>query len=187
MHRGWIALGLGIVLGAGPAAALTPKIGAGAFAGASIPIVQDDNGPGPIYGVRVPVNLFSFLTAEPYFAHTGGGEAEETFGGIAYTRSGFDINAYGINIALGNLGLTPGFSFYPYAGIGSHALTRDGSDDLDKFGFQFGLGFGLSPIPALSLNARGELNVVPTDQTSRKFANVTLGVTYKIFGVPGVP
>jgi len=187
MHRVWIGLGLGLALGAAPAAALTPQVGAGAFAGASIPIVQDDNAPGPIFGVRVPVNVFRFLTAEPYFARTGGGEAEETFGGLVYKRSGFDINAFGVNVALGNLGLSPGLSFYPYAGIGSHALSRNGSEDIDKFGFQFGLGLGISPIPALALNARGELSVVPTDQTSRKFANVTLGVTYKILGLPGVP
>ncbi len=189
MHRGWIAscLGLGLALGAGSAAALAPQVGAGAFAGASIPVVQEDNGPGPIFVIRVPVNLLPFLTVEPYFARTGGGEVEETFGGLTYTRSGFDINAYGLNVALGNVGLTPGFSFYPYAGVGSHALTRDGSDDVDEFGFQFGLGFGISPMPALSLSARGELNVVPTDQTSRKFANVTVGLTYKILGLPGVP
>ncbi|HZN80553.1 MAG TPA: hypothetical protein VFC01_12835, partial [Mycobacterium sp.] len=96
-QRGWVALGLGLVFFAGPAAGLAPKIGAGAFGGASIPIVQDDNGTGPIYGIRVPVNLLQFLTAEPYFAHTGGGEAEETFGGIGYTRSGFEINSFGLN------------------------------------------------------------------------------------------
>jgi opacity protein-like surface antigen len=187
MQRRWIAVGLALVFGALPAMAITPQIGAGAFAGASIPIVQDDNGPGPIFGVRVPVNLLRFLTVEPYFARTGGGEAEETFGGLTYTRSGFDINTFGVNAALGNLGLTPGFSFYPFAGIGSNAMSRDGSDDETKFGFQFGLGLGISPMPALAVNARGELNVVTTDETSRKFANVTLGLTYKFLGLAGAP
>lgn len=187
MQRGWVALGLGLAFAASPAAAMDPLIGASAFGGASIPIVQDDNGPGPIYGIRVPVNLLQYLTLEPYFAHTGGGEADETFGGVGYTRSGFDVNAYGINAVVGNSGLTNGFSFFPYAGIGSHALTRDGSDDRTEFGFQFGLGVAFTPMPALSVNVRGELNAVVTDQTSRKFGNVTAGVAYRIFGAPGAP
>ena len=32
-------------------------IGIGAFGGASVPLVQDDNGQGTMYGVRVPVSL----------------------------------------------------------------------------------------------------------------------------------
>jgi opacity protein-like surface antigen len=127
------------------------------------------------------------LTAEPYFAFTGGGEAEETFGGIGYTRSGFEINNFGLNAAVGNVGLTPGFSFFPYGGIGSYTLTREGSADQTEFGFQVGLGVAFSPIPKLAMDARTELAVVATDQTSRKFANITVGLTYKIFGVPGVP
>jgi hypothetical protein len=43
-----------------------------------------------------------------------------------------------------------------------------------------GLGFGINAIPKLSIQVRGELNMIVTGDTSRKFANATVGVGYSL-------
>jgi hypothetical protein len=167
-----------------PAAADAASLGVGVFGGASIPIVQEDTGTGPLFGVRVPINLAPMLSVEPFFARTQLGDASETFGGTEYTRSGFDVTAFGLNVMLGGAGLLAGMPFYPYAGIASHSLSRDGSADIKKVGYELGLGVGFSIPPGIGISARGGLDIVVTDSTSRKFANLTLGLTYKLAGLP---
>src|SRR5262247_3288292 len=115
-----LALGFGLVAGSAHAG----NIGVSGFAGMSIPIVQDDNGTGPIFGVRIPVQLLSHVTLEPFFASTSDGEASEEIGGVSSTRSGFDVTSFGAN-ALLTFG--KGFRFYPFVGISSNTLKRTGS------------------------------------------------------------
>ena len=45
----------------------------------------------------------------------------------------------------------------------------------------FGLGFKFSPMAKLAFDLRGELSAVITGDTSRKFGNLTLGVSYALF------
>ena len=173
-----------VLLGAGAVTAHAVAIGGGVFGGASVPIVQDDNGTGSQFGVRVPVSVLHFLTVEPYFARSGLGQVEKEFGGRNYTRDGQDVTAFGINAMLGAAGLLTGFPLYPYAGIASHKLTRAGNDDRTEVGYNFGLGLGFGVPMGLSVHVRGELNLIVTGDTSRKFANATLGVHYKLFSAP---
>ena len=172
---------LALVLGAGAASAVGVKIGGGAFAGVSIPLLQDDSKQGTLYGVRLPVSVLPLLKVEPYWATTSLGDAEETFGGLAYTRDGGKVTAYGVNALLSMGGPV---RFYPFAGIGSHKLTREGAEDLSKIGYNFGLGLGFSAIPKLDVDVRGELNMITLGETSRKFANVTAGVSYHFLSLP---
>jgi opacity protein-like surface antigen len=159
-------------------AALAGTVGAGAYGGVNIPIVQDDNGQGSIFGVRVPVKLVSLLTVEPYFGSSQGGKAEATIGGINYTRDGFDATSFGANALLTFGGR---FQFYPFAGIGTSTLKRDGSDDLKMTGFNFGLGLGFSPMQKLTVHVRGEGQDLSKDEKGRVFANVTVGASYELF------
>jgi len=73
-----------------------------------------------------------------------------------------------------------GFHFYPVAGIGKYKLERTGSEDISEVGYNIGLGIGVGATPKMSLQLRGELNLVKTGDTSRKFANVTGGLTYSL-------
>jgi hypothetical protein len=164
---------LALLSSAGAAHAVS--VGIGAFGGLSYPIVQDDTGQGSLFGVRAPVSLIPMLTVEPYFSTASGGDAEESFG----TRTGLDVTAFGANVMLP---FGTGFRFYPYAGIGSHTLKRDGSEDITKTGYNFGLGFGISPpLAGLSIDIRGELNAVVDGDVSRKWGNATVGVSYNVF------
>jgi hypothetical protein len=158
------------------------EIGVGAFGGVSIPVLNDLSKQGTQFGARVPVNLLPLLTVEPFFATSSLGDAEETFVGISYTRDGGKVTGFGAN-ALLTFG-SPAFRLFPIVGIGSYKTERDGAEELTDIGYNFGLGVGFSPIPKLSVSVRGELNMIVTDETSQKAANVTVGASYAVFSIP---
>lgn len=174
MRRLFAAAALALLLAAGSAHAT--GIGVGVYGGLSYPIIQDDVKSGTLYGLRAPVSLVPMITVEPFYASSSLGDAEETLGGIVYTREGFDQTAYGLSVMLGNpAGM--GVRFYPFAGIGKYKLERTGTD-IDEVGYNIGLGIGIGATPKLSLQIRGELEMVKTGDTSRKFGNATAGLTY---------
>jgi opacity protein-like surface antigen len=184
MKRLWLCA-FTMLLSAGAASAAT--IGVGAFGGASIPVVQDDNGQGTVYGVRLPISLVPLLTVEPYYASTQGGDKEQDLDGLTLERSGIDVTSYGANLLLT---FGTGLQLYPFAGIGSAKSERPGLD-ASTTAYNFGLGLGFTP-PAvpLAIHLRGELAAVmedDDDESARKWANVTLGVTYNLFKFPPVP
>jgi hypothetical protein len=160
-------------------AAHATGVGVGVYGGLSYPVVQDDVKSGSVIGFRAPVSLVPMITVEPFYASSKLGDATETLGGISYTRDGFDQTAYGVTAILGSPG-GMGFHFYPFAGLGHYKLTRSGSDDISEAGYNFGLGIGIGATPKLSLQIRGELELVKTGDTSRKFGNATAGLTYSL-------
>jgi opacity protein-like surface antigen len=181
MRRILVAAGLALILLPGWAGAA--EIGIGAFGGASVPILNDLSKQGSTFGVRVPVSLVPFLTLEPFYAASALGDVSEDFGtSVTYKRDGGDVKAFGVS-ALLPFG-SPMFKLYPFAGVGSYKITRNGAEDLTKTGYNFGLGLGISPIPKLTVHVRGEMSMVATDQTSQKFANITGGLSYSLISVP---
>ncbi len=168
-----------LVAGAAPSHAAT--IGVTAFGGRSISVVQDDNGSGTLLGVRVPVGLISAITIEPFFSKASYDSSKaQDFNGVLYRRSGFDRKTYGVNLVLGSPAAGAGLKFFPYAGISTNKLTRIGSDDLSSTGYDFGLGLGAGLTNYLSLVARGEVDIVKDADATRKFANVTVGLSYTL-------
>ena len=159
------------------------SIGAEFFGGLSLPIVQPTSDQGSIFGVRVPVRVLPMLSAEPYFASSKLGDKSETLGGISYERDGGKQTAFGVNARLGGVGV-PGLSFVPYIGIGSHKFERAGAADQTDVGYNLGLGLQISPAPKLGIDLRGEFNAVVTGDTSRKYANVTVGASYNFLSLP---
>lgn len=177
MRKLVIAAALAALCTAG--AAHATGIGVGVFGGLSYPVIQDDVSNGTVVGVRVPVSLVPMITAEPFYTSSSLGDKDETLGGITYTREGFDGKAYGLNVILGSpMGM--GFKFYPIVGIAKYKLERTGSEDIDDTGYNVGLGIGIGATPKISLQIRGELAIVKTDDTSRKFGNATAGLTYSL-------
>lgn len=181
MRRVMLVTALALAVCAGSAHAR--GVGVGVFGGVSIPILNDLSKQGSQFGIRVPVNVLPLLTVEPYYAQSGLGDAEEEFGGITYTRDGGDLKSFGANVMLAFGGPV---RFYPFVGLGQFTLERDGSADIEELGYNFGLGVGFD-IPALiglGADLRGEFAMVPTDETSQKFANITAGLRYNFFKVP---
>lgn len=174
-----IALSLAL-LACSAGVASAGSIGAGAFAGMSFPVVQEDVSQGATFGLRFPVKLVPLFTAEPYFASSSLGDKDVEVGGLTYTREGFDATAFGLNAMLTMGGPV---QFYPFVGIGSTKLERSGADDSFTT-YNAGLGLGLAPMPKLSVHLRGEMQVVVDGEASRKFANVTLGASYALFSMP---
>jgi hypothetical protein len=164
-----------------PCAAGAASIAVGAFGGMSVPVLQDDNGRGTVFGLRAPVSLIPLVTVEPYFSKTSGGDKSQDVGGTTITRDGLNVTGFGANVLLtfgGKLQL------YPFAGIGSYKLQRSSMEDRTNTAYTFGLGLGISPLPKLSVHVRGELAAAVDGATSRKWANATLGVSYNVFSTP---
>ena len=174
----WIAtFGLGVLLAASVHAA---SIEISPYGGLSIPVVQDDQTQGTVFGLRAPVKLIPLLTVEPYYAQGSLGDKSVDVAGLSYTREGYDETGYGANVLLTMGGPV---SFYPFAGVGQSTLKRTG-EDKSWTTYNAGLGLGLSPLPKLSVHVRGELQMAVDGQVSRKFANVTAGVSYALFSIP---
>ena len=177
MKRTFALAVLALALVAGSAQAQSIGVSVQPYGGLSYPLVQDDTGSGAVYGLRVPVKVIPMITFEPYYLSSSLGDAEQEIGGIKYKRQGFDHTGFGLNAILGSVGGV-GVRFYPFAGIGSHKLSRDNYEDIKDTAYNVGLGLGIGATPKISLEVRGELNMVVTGDTSRKFANATVGLCY---------
>jgi hypothetical protein len=164
-----------------PCAAGATSVGVGAFGGMSIPIIQDDNGSGSMIGLRAPVALIPLVTVEPYFTKISGGDKKQDIEGTTITRSGLNVTGFGANLLLTFGGR---IQMYPFAGIGSYKLQRLNMEDLTNTAYTFGLGLGISPLPKLSVHVRGELAAAVDGETSRKWGNATIGVSYNVFSTP---
>jgi len=156
------------------------SIGIGTFGGTSVPVVQEDQAQGPLYGVRVPVSLVPLLTAEPFFSFSTLGDKTVDLGGISLKREGSDVTTFGVNAMLTMGGPV---RFFPYAGIGSAKFKRAAQDE-SFTSYHMGLGFGFTPAPKFNVDIRGELQAAAKDGASRKMANVLVGVSYALVSLP---
>jgi hypothetical protein len=183
MKRTVVAASLLLALSASTAGATA--VGVEVFGGVAIPVVQEDNNNGPMFGIRVPVTLPSVFTIEGFYSRIQGNQTEKYLLGEEYTRSGYDVSAFGANLILGQTGGS-GFSFFPYAGIMSNRLSRPGGQDFNNIGFDFGLGVGFSITPMLWIDARAEgaMIITESDNTSRKYGNLNVGIGYNFYASP---
>ncbi len=185
----WLALAaVAALLGAGSAMATEElRVGVGAFYGRSAPVLQDVDASsfspddalgegGSEWGVRVPIKVIPVVTIEPYYASSSYGDNTQDFNGLSYTREGWDRKAFGGNFLFANT-LASGFKFYPYVGVGSTKLTRT-DEELNEFTWNFGLGLGFSLNEKMAVHVRSQLDLMVTDDTSRKFGDVTAGLQY---------
>ncbi len=156
------------------------SIGLGFFGGASVPIVQEDQDQGTLWGFRAPVKLVPLFTAEPFFSSSALGDKTVDLSGFSVTREGSDVTTFGLNAMLT---LGGPVSFYPFVGIGSAKFKRTAQDE-SFTSYHMGLGVGFSPIPKVSVDLRGELQAAADGGASRKMANISLGASYSLFSMP---
>lgn len=155
------------------------NIAVGVFGGSGIPIAQDDQDKGTLFGVRAQTKLVPLFALEPFYSSTALGDKTVDLGGFSATREGSKVTSYGLNAMLTMGGP---IRFYPYAGIGQAKFTRSGQDE-SFTSYHLGLGFGLSPMPKFSFDLRGEVQSAVDGAISRKIANVTLGASYSLFSI----
>ena len=170
-----------IALAGSASGARAGGIGVGVYFGTSIPELQADQDNGPIRGVRAPIKLVPLFTLEPFYSSSAlGDKTIDIAPGVSTTREGSDVTSYGLNAMLTMGGPV---TFYPFAGIGQANFTRTGQDE--KFtSYSLGLGLGLSPVPKVGLDFRGELQAAVDGDVSRKMFNLTVGVSYSLFNLP---
>ncbi len=158
------------------AAAQTPKMGVGAFGGLTIPIIQDDQGSGKIFGFMARFKL-GFLSLEPNVAFAKYGEPDPVEG-IDLGIDGSKVTSYGVDAVLGGGPGVPGFKPIFVGGIASYKMKNDDTQyDESRIGYSGGLGFLFGFSPKLDLSVRGKLHVIPLDGGgSKKSASVTGGL-----------
>jgi opacity protein-like surface antigen len=168
------------ILALGASTARAGSIGVGLFGGMSVPVLQDDQDNGTLMGVRFPVKLVPLFAVEPFYAKTSLGDKTLDVGGFSVTREGSEVTSYGLNAMLT---LGGPVSFYPYAGIGQAKFKRTAQDE-SFTSYHLGLGIGVSVVPKVTIDLRGELQAAVDGDVSRKMANVTLGASYSLFSMP---
>jgi hypothetical protein len=171
MRRALSLVALVLVVALTPGTAGAIGIGLGVFGGTSIPVSQSDVKTGGMYGVRLPISIIPLVSVEPYWG-------ESKLGAGTDAVEGFHNSSFGVNAMLGSLLNAPGIKFYPYAGIASSKLT--GALDITKTSYNFGLG-GAVGLSKVSVNGRAELNVLNTGDKTRKFGNLTVGLSYDLW------
>ena len=161
----------------GTASAGPTAFGYGVFGGTSIPIAQDDNdGNGTVFGARFPVHFGWFLSIEPHFDATSGSAFDQTYGPLTVEREGIDVKQSGVNFILGNP-TRAGVRFYPYFGLGHYSLSGEGRQEIEKIGYNGGLGLGFGGAK-WKFDLRGDFTMIDIGESSRKAASATAGLGY---------
>lgn len=170
-----VALGLLVMLQSASAAGLS--VGVGAFGGVGIPIFQDDQGQGTVFGFRGSVKALSLITLEPHitFLKFGDGEVDD----VGDDFPGAKVSGYGIDARLGSMS-GPGLSTFFFGGIGIYKTKNDDlQGDESNVGLSGGLGIEIGVGPSLGLEVRGRFDVIKSDGGgSKKAALITAGVNY---------
>ncbi len=167
-----------IVLLLSIAPVLAEPVGFGVSGGALVPVSQEDQSTGSIFGIKIRANLPGPLVAEPNIRFGSFGNADIT--GIG-SRDGASINSYGVDITLGNALAKVGLKPYFLLGGGVYNTKRDDDETTNKSGWSFGAGAALGIREDLDIDFRGRLNIVSWEgSSSKKSFEVTVGATYYV-------
>ena len=160
-----------------------PKLGVGAFAGLSIPLLQDDQSQGMEYGFRGRVGLGTLIVVEPYVSFVKWGEPDPA-DGVDLAIDGSKVTSFGVEASLGNLPGAMGFSPFFFAGVGSYKVENDDTGyEASKLGWSAGLGLGIGLTPKFSLDVRGRFAVAPQEEGgSKKAVGATAGINFSLGG-----
>jgi hypothetical protein len=170
-----IAIVAVLLLVAVTASAQTPKLGVGVFGGLSIPLAQDDQASGKVFGFRGRLSLAGSLAVEGQIGFAKWGQADPIDG--ITLPDGSKVTQFGVNGILGG-GAGPGMKPMFIVGFGSYKIKNDDTGyDESRMGYNGGLGLGIGLGPKFGLDVRGEAIVIPLDGGgSKKAVNGTAGL-----------
>ncbi len=158
------------------------SLGLGAFAGINIPVVQDDQGGGSVFGFKARINTPVFFVLEPNFTYSKWGEPDAV-DGVDLGVDGSKITSFGIDATLGGVGGGKGLKPFAVVGAAIYKITNDDTDyDESKLGVSAGVGVLLGIMPNFDIDVRGKMFVAPQEEGSKKGIMATAGVNY-YFGV----
>jgi hypothetical protein len=149
-------------------------IGIGAYGGPAIPIFQDDQGNGIVFGGKAKLDLIPGFAFEPNINFLTYGDATFDFG----SREGSKVTYFGADILFGGAGLPVGPKVYLIGGAGLYSVSRDNDEDYSDFGFNAGLGIELGFGGGIALDVRGKAHFIMFEGASKKFVTVTGGLNY---------
>jgi hypothetical protein len=171
-----LALGLLGALALPSEAGFITKLGVGAYSGVNIPIVQDDAGTGPLYGIRGRIGI-PHMMIEPAVTFLQNEDQDVDVGGSTISLEAPEVTSYSFSAVWGG-------SYYAMAGIGWSTLDiPNGAGESDEPTYYFGGGweFGIGP---MSVDICPRLYLIQTaDNASRKNIGVLIGVNYYFFGL----
>lgn len=157
-----------------PLSASAAQTGVGIIGGVDLPIAQEDQGNGSVFGFKGKVSLIPGVVLEPNVNFTRL-EAGYSFG----ARPGSKITSLGIDALLGAGMGSQGLRMYGILGAGYYSITRGHDEDAGEFGWTTGLGCELGLISNTGFEIRGELDVISSeDGGTRKSAAIVGGLNY---------
>lgn len=181
MRSAVLALTLLLLLGSS-AAGQGVRFGVGAFGGPDFPVGSDDQAKGTVFGIRGKISFIPVITFEPRIAFTSFGEPDSV--DFPLDLDGSKVTAYGVDAVLGAPFGGKGFAMFGILGAGFYKVKRDQTfEDRNELGWTAGLGFAIGFAPMVSVDARGQLNVMPyEDGGALKSVSATVGLNY-FFGM----
>jgi len=169
---------IGLMLLIEPVSAAGIQAGAGVFGGLAIPVVQDDQASGSVFGFKGSVKMLSIFTLEPNVMFTKYGDPD--IDNIIDDPSGAKITGFGLDVLLGSSLGAPGVSPFFFAGIGTYKTKNDDLQvDHSDAGLSAGLGLEIGLGPSLGIEGRGRFLMIGTEGgASKKSIMATAGVNY---------
>ncbi|MFH2036527.1 MAG: outer membrane beta-barrel protein [Candidatus Zixiibacteriota bacterium] len=158
--------------------AMALDIGVGAVGGVAIPIVQEDQDNGTMFGFKGKLSVIPGIVVEPniYLSQLGDSEL-----GLPGTK----VTSFGIDALIGGQNGKEGITVYGIVGLGFYSMTRDLAtfEDVTKFGFSAGLGMEIGVIKDIGIDIRGKLDVINAEGGGSKKSAAILGGLNYYFGL----
>ncbi|KPL03862.1 MAG: hypothetical protein AMJ90_02835 [candidate division Zixibacteria bacterium SM23_73_2] len=158
------------------------KFSAGGFGGINFPLVQEDSDIAGVAGFKARATVMPFLGLEPNFTYIRQGGITLDVSGTDMDREGGNIYAYGMDLVFGSLDKVEKFYWYFICGLYGNSLDRLGREDLNKFGFNLGVGLEILPEETFGIDFRTKVQIITIEGGSRKNIQLTGGVNYYFGG-----
>ena len=176
---------------AGGSTAHAFRFGIGGFAGANMPIGQEDARMGPAFGIKVRIPLVPFVGIEPHFIYLKNGEAEigikhDYWNDTPQKTDGGKYTTFGVNLVFGSITGNAGLNFYGVFGVSAATFNKhDGAiPNLSRASYWTGLGVEYGINDAFTVDFHAKFLFFPykgdSKTVSRKNGIVTIGVNYYI-------
>lgn len=153
---------------------------AGIVGGLNIPIKQEDQGTGTVFGLKLRLYLAGVISIEPNLNFGKWGKP----GLIDQHDLGIDgskILSFGVDALFQGLYNTHRVKPYFCGGIGYYSINNDDTGYKNSnLGFALGLGADINVMPWLNIDFRTKMILVPLEGGSNKSLLITIGILYNL-------